>query len=214
MWFQNLYPLPVSAGEFQSPPRDYLFGNNFDDHQETKLKTDKNGAPVSLTGFFYIKFTGGIDPVSGSPIARHPEGDECRDESLGVNCVVGWQVDGVPTTAKFLYHNGINTEDHPVWMLNRVQIPQPGSFTHFHWITPFGTEEYREIPLEFDSAGAGGISANSDCPGWLMEFKAIREFAFEHGNEIVAIRPGIDNASHLNIVTDYEVEASITPTRP
>ena len=57
------------AAEFHEEPYDFLFDNHIDTHQETRLKL-KNGEPVSLNGFFYIIYTGEIDPVSGLPIAR------------------------------------------------------------------------------------------------------------------------------------------------
>ena len=137
------FAFPVFAGDFHSPPKDYLFGNHIDTHQENKLKIDKVGNPVSIKGSFYIIFTGDTDDVSGLPIARHPrgadDGEDCNDKATG--CVVGWSMDGVPGDAKFLYHNGVNGDDHPVWMVNRVDIPQPGSFTHFHWIGSDSTDQ-------------------------------------------------------------------------
>ena len=44
-------------------PYNFLFGNDIDTHQQTRL--EKSG---SLSGFFYIKFTG-IDTSDGYPVA-------------------------------------------------------------------------------------------------------------------------------------------------
>ena len=66
-----------------------------------------------------------------------------------ISCVVGWDMDGQPGAAKFLYHDGVNGNDHPVWMVNRAEeagapapgmvIPQPGYYSHYHWITTTNT---------------------------------------------------------------------------
>jgi hypothetical protein len=53
---------------------------------------------------------------------------------------------------------------------------------------------------------------NDICAGWLLEIKAKISFAFEHGGEKIPVRPGIDNASHLNIVTNYAAVPSIDDT--
>jgi hypothetical protein len=219
------WALPVEAGDFHAFRWDFYFGNHIDTHQQAKLKTNKNGEVVSLSGFFYIIFTGEIDSVSGLPVARHPRG-AAQDEECGVDvdCVAGWLMKGVPAEAKFLYHTGVNGDDHPVWMVNRVDIPQPGSFTHFHWITydpdaPTQTTDTRAetIPPECNQQNAGQLeaadAANQICPGWFLEIRAIRSFAFKHGGEIIPVYPGIDNATHLNIVTNYSEVTGIEPTR-
>ena len=56
----------------------------------------------------------------------------------------------------------------------------------------------------------GGGAENLVCPGWLLEIRAIREFAFQHGGEKIAVSPGVDNSTHLNIVTNYAIIPSIT----
>jgi len=211
---------PVIAGDFHAPPKDFLFGNHIDTHQENKLKIDKDNNPKKLRGSFYVIFTDTIDPVSGLPVARHPrgesEGEDCNDKATG--CVVGWSMTGVPGEAKFLYHSGINGNDHPVWMVNRVDIPQPGSFTHFHWIGLDSNDPraLTEVPFACDVDMAGELekdAVNATCPGWFLKIRAVREFAFDHGGEMVPVRPGIDNATHLNLVTNYEEVPGITPTR-
>ena len=206
------------ADDFHDAPYDFLFDNHIDPHQQTILRT-RRGGPVSLFGFFYVIFTGATDPVSGLPVARHPRGagqnEECGVDDI--NCVVGWIMRGKPGVAKFLYHSGVNGEDHPVWMVNRVDIPQPRSFTHFHWIGKDSTDPRAlEVPEECDVDMAGQLDNNAEnvvCPGWFLEIRAVRRFAFEHGGEMVPVRPGIDNATHLNLVTNYAEVSGITPTR-
>lgn len=46
-------------------PYDFLFGNDIDGHQQTRLQQDG-----SLVGFLYIKFTGVITS-DGYPVATH-----------------------------------------------------------------------------------------------------------------------------------------------
>jgi len=200
-------------------PFEFLFGNHIDTHQETKLRA-KRGKPVSLFGFFYIIFTGEIDKASGLPVARHPQGAPDEECGVDVDCVAGWIMRGKPGKAKFLYHSGVNGNDHPVWMVNRVQIPQPGSFTHFHWITQSSTDPRYEIVSDAcDKNNAGQLESqdptavNKTCPGWFLQIRAIRKFAFDHGGEIIPVRPGIDNKSHLNLVTNYAEVSGITGTR-
>ena len=233
----NPWSVTAFADDFHDAPYDFLFGNHIDTHQETKIKI-KRGDPVRLKGFFYIIFTGEIDSVSGLPIARHPRGasqnEACgdddeddeyhrdlEDDSKDIECIVGWTMKGKPGEAKFLYHNGVNGNDHPVWMVNRTQIPQPGSYTHFHWIGKKSTDPRapKDVPDACDKLNASDLE-NQDpsavdlvCPGWFLQIKAVEEFAFDHGGEIVPVSPGIDNATHLNLVTNYAEELGITPTR-
>ena len=210
--------LPAVAGEFQSPPKDYLFGNHFDSHQETKLKRDKTGNPESLNGSLYIIFTGAIE--SGLPVARHPgSSEDCNLPETG--CVVGWSIAAVPGYAKFLYQGGVNIEDHAFWMWNRADFPQPGSFTHFHWLTegvgefPSSLAEVEmvfdqqiQVPGECNVAMASQLTSGVECPGYFLEITALepfgyKEWAFHHGGESLVVRSGIDNMTHLNLVTSY-----------
>jgi hypothetical protein len=212
---------PLHAGDFHSPPRDFRFGNHIDTHQETKLVTSGN-APVRLSGFLYIIYTGEIDGESGLPLARHPRGAGEHNEECGVDvdCVAGWLINGVPISAKFLYHSGVNGHDHPVWMVNRVDIIQPGSYTHFHWITASSNDpRARSVIPPCDKNNAGQLetqaltAVNEYCDGWFLELRATKNFAFEHGGEIIPVRTGIDNATHLNLVTNYEEIPGISGTR-
>jgi len=212
------------AYAFNDPPFDFLFGNHIDTHQETRLKN--NG---ELDGFFYIIFTGDTDDASGLPIARHPRGASHNEvcDVDDIDCVAGWHISGIQGEAKFLYHSGVNGNDHPVWLVNRVDIPQPGSYNHFHWITddetPTQTTDPRadiegSIPDECNQQNASQLedagAADVTCPGWFMEIQAVRRFAFDHGGEIIPVYAGDDNATHLNLVTNYQaVEVEITKTR-
>jgi hypothetical protein len=139
-------------------------------------------------------------------------------------CEVGWKIKAVPGDAKFLYHSGVNGDDHPVGMVNRVDIPQPVSYTHFHWITTTSSDpraDDDDFPVQCDVETAGELEKNAEvedenivCPGWFLEIKANKnKFAFEHGNEVVPVRKGIDNATHLNLVTNYRADLEIEPTR-
>jgi len=215
--------IPANVGAFAI--FDFQFGNHIDTHQETFLFV-KNNEPLLIRGNFYIFFAGGFDPVSGLPIARHPgsPGEEC---GVDVTCEVGWKIKAVPGEAKFLFHSGINGNDHPVWLVNRRQIPQPGGYTHFHWITsdssdPRVTSVPPElppfVPPECEAEMAGELEPDAVdvvCPGWFMQITAVQSFAFKHGNETVPVRFGRDNATHLNLLTNYaEIpESDITPTR-
>ncbi len=212
---------PAQAAKFDNPARDFLFGNHIDTHQQSKLK-EKNGVPASLSGKLYIIFTGETDAASGLPVARHPRGsshDEVCD--VDVDCVAGWTFDAVPGAAKFLYHNGVNGDDHPVWMVNRVDIPQPGSFTHFHWIAADSTDPAASsVPPECDKDNAGQLedtapsAVNKTCDGWFLELRAVKSFAFEHGGEKIPVRAGIDTNTHTNLVTNYAEVGGITATSP
>ena len=227
----------VQAGnDFQDPPFDFLFGNHIDTHQETNLKTAKNtGDPDSLFGKFYIIFTGETDLVSGLPVARHPRGladDDSFDERCGitVDCVTGWEMRGIPGAAKFVSHSGVNGDDHPLWLVNRAEeaiapaegmvIPQPGSFTHFHWITTTSNDpRATSVSQACDKENAGQLqeqepsAVDEVCFGWFLQIKAVRKFAFKHGGELIPIRPGMDNRSHLNLLTNFNNDVVITPTR-
>ena len=103
-------------------------------------------------------------------------------------------------------------------MVNRVDILQPGSFTHFHWIGADSDDPRAptEVPQECDVEMAGELDNNAEnvtCTGWFLEIRAVRKFAFDHGGEKVPVRPGLDNATHLNLVTNYEEVDRITATR-
>jgi len=239
----NKKPRPgdVSQGDpWQAEPYDFVFGNHIDTHVQLRLKQD-DGELESLMGSFYIIFTEsdgvtplGTDPVSGLPIAHHPRGAE-HNERCGIDpitCVVGWYMDAVPGAARFLYHSGVNGDDHPVWMVNRAEeagapatgmvIPQPGYFSHFHWITTSSSDPRAvDVPAQCDKNNAGQLqdqdptAVNEICRGWFLQIHAVRDFAFKHGNELIPVYVGEDLRSHLNMVTNYDETpvVPITPTR-
>lgn len=222
-----------AGGDFHDPPFDFLFGNHIDTHQETNLKINKQtGEPDGLFGKFYIIFTGATEPVTGLPVARHPRGAGTHNEECGVdvNCITGWEMRGQPGAAKFVSHSGVNGDDHPLWLVNRAEetsapatgmvIPQPGSFTHFHWITTTSTDPRAVIvSAECDKNNAGQLETEAPsavdevCQGWFLQIKAVRKFAFEHGGELIPVRPGMDNRSHLNLLTNFNNDVVITSTR-
>lgn len=232
-------PGDVTQGDsWQANPFNFKFGNHVDTHVQLKLK-NKMGNPKSVSGSFYVIFTEsdgvtslGTDPVSGLPIARHPRGAG-NNEVCGVDpivCVVGWYMDGLPGAAKFVSHSGVNGDDHPLWLTNRAEedaapvagmvIPQPGSFTHFHWITTGSTDSRAStVSAECDKTKAGQLqnqapsAVDEVCQGWYLQIQAVREFAFKHGGEIIPVRLGDDNRSHLNLMTNFNNDVVITQTR-
>ena len=160
-------------------PYDFLFGNELDTHQQTRLTQ-----PAQLTGFLYVHYTGAVTS-DGLPVARH---GDCRV----VTCDVGWILRGQPAAAVFLYHV---EGDHPIWLVDRRDIPQPGAFVHFHWL------------------GAAPSSQGDARQGYLLELQAVSTFCFTHdeGPDAgtcedrggIAVRAGIDVATHVNIVASF-----------
>jgi hypothetical protein len=144
-----------------APPYDFVFGNEFDTHQQTR-QTRAGG----LSGFLYIHYTGATT-TDGLPVAEH-------GDCASVDCDVGWHMSGVPAVAAFLYH-------------------VEGANAHFHWLgeMPMNRGELRD--------------------GYLLELQAVKSFCFIHHEDAgtgtcearggVAVRPGIDIATHVNIVT-------------
>ena len=162
-------------------PYTFLFGNDIDTHQQTKL--DAGG---SLDGFFYIHFTG-VVTKDGYPVATHVD---CNANV----CTVGWTLDGKPRVATFLYQVD---DDHPVFLLSRADIPEPGAYAHFHWLGSLPAPE-------------------ASASGYVLQLTAVDTFCFihdgadgaKHGktcrdNGGVAVDPGVDIATHLNIVASF-----------
>jgi len=181
----DLYPWTNHAR-----PYTFLFnrGADIDTHQQTLL----NNSTKELSGFLYIQFTGAVSK-DGYRVASHAD---CN--APGVACTVGWQLRGQRISATFVYH--VET-DHPTWLVDRDAIPQPGSYSHFHW-----------------SDTADHPSLGSTHYGYLLQLDAADTFCFVHGdaagfdsrltcendaNDGVIVRPGIDIATHLNIVGSY-----------
>lgn len=172
----DLYPWRNNAAPFN-----FLFGNHIDTHQQTRQTNDR-----SLFGFFYIQFTG----VVTKDLYRVATHGDCSAATS--DCTVGWKLNGKPIRAKFLYQVD---EDHPVFLVKRADIPQPGAFSHFHWL---------------ESMPAVGAVAD----GYLLQLTAVDKFCFIHhgaesamstrtcrANGGVNVDPGTDIATHLNVVT-------------
>ena len=160
------------------PNYPFLFGNDFDTHQQTR-QTPSGG----LAGFFYVRYTGELT-TDGYPVARHANCDQVNV------CRVGWILRGERGSATFLYPA---MDDHPTWLVNRADIPQPGAFSHFHFV------------------GAEPTQIGETLGGYFLELQAIDRFCFVHHDmgaaegrcaDIggVAVSAGIDIATHVNIV--------------
>lgn len=211
------FPLMAGSGVLHQGNWDFYFGNHIDWHQEARVKNDG-----TLKGRLYILPIPGKFTSDGEQVYRHPRGPS-QNEECGVTtfeCIVGWNFTAYPIRATFLYHQGVNGDDHPVWMLNRVDILQPSASSHFHWIAnqgPLGTSDTRAVSTECDKNNASSLESQAPvatgktCEGWVIALRAVRDFAFEHGGEIVTIHAGIDFASHLNVVTNYQAVSEVIP---
>jgi len=181
----DLYPWTNHA-----KPYDFLFngGADIDTHQQTLL----NNSTKELSGFFYIQFSGAVSR-DGYRVASHTD---CN--AAGAACTVGWLLRGKRATATFVYHV---EPDHPTWLVNRADIPQPGAYSHFHW-----------------SDSALDPDVGTTHTGYLLQLEAVDTFCFVHddpamfqanraceddANGGIIVRPGIDIATHLNIVGSY-----------
>ncbi len=111
---------------------------------------------------------------------------------------------------------------------SRLSIVQPGSFTHMHWLTEGATHTMDNgstmffpssidaveavfgvdivVPDECNVAMAKELTTGSICPGYFLEIEAVKNFAFKHGGEPIPVTPGIDNKTHLNLITTYAPE--------
>lgn len=172
----DMYPWRDHAAPFS-----FLFGNSIDTHQQTRQMRDG-----SLFGFFYVRYTG-VVTKDGQPVATHADCNSSAD------CTVGWALSGKPASATFLYPV---THDHPVFLTSRQDIPQPGAYTHFHWLGP-------AMPMPRETVN-----------GYLLQLIAVDSFCFIHheaemaksnktcrDNGGVKVSLGSDDATHLNIVT-------------
>jgi hypothetical protein len=133
-----------------------------------------------------VRFTGAVT-MDGYPVATHV------DCSTMPDCSVGWKLDGKPLKATFLHHP---MHDHPVFAVARSDIPQPGSYSHFHWLGQAMPQPH--LPVD----------------GYLLQLTAMNRFCFIHheadmansaascrDNGGIKIDRGVDTASHLNIAT-------------
>ncbi len=167
-------------------PYSFLFGNAIDTTQQTEQLPDG-----SLSGFLYISYTG-VVTKDNYPVATHV------DCTTTTSCTVGWTLTGQPRTGAFLYQVD---SDHPVFQVNRLDIPEPGAYAHFHWLN------YADTMPPF----------NVSVPGYLLQLSAVDTFCFIHtgadaarksktcrANGGIVVTNGIDIATHLNIVTSYQ----------
>lgn len=163
-------------------PFSFVFDNEIDGHQQTRKARDG-----SLNGFLYIQYTGVITK-DNYPVATHVD---CN--AAGADCSVGWKIEGQPARAKLVRQP---MHDHPIFLLGRADIPQPGSYAHFHWTG-------MAMPMPY-----------LDAAGYLRELTAVNRFCFmHHGAEAavsasscrdnggINIDRGVDIATHLNIIT-------------
>ncbi len=164
-------------------PFSFVFGNSIDGHQQTRREHDG-----SLNGYLYIRYTGAVTK-DNYPVATHVDCNTVTD------CKVGWKIDAEPSSAKLVSQP---THDHPVFLIGRPDIPQPGSYAHFHW------------------TGMAMPIRDGSTPGYLLELTAVKSFCFmHHGAEAamstascrdnggVKVDRGVDIATHLNIVTSH-----------
>lgn len=169
---------PLFAWNDHAAPFTFRFGNEIDAHQLSKRTGDG-----SLVGFLYIQFTG-TTTKDGYRVASH-------GDCASVDCTVGWTFSARPRDGMLLVHE---MDDHPLFFIERVDLPQPGAFSHFHWL---GAE-----PAPGDTAA-----------GYVLQLVAVNRFCFLHhdaagatsektcrDNGGVAVDVGVDTASHLNIV--------------
>lgn len=153
-------------------PFNFLFENHIDSHQQSNLIGNSQ-----LTGFFYIKFTGGQE--EGLPTAMHAD---CS--KTPADCVVGWQLQGVAVTATRVANEG---SGHPTWCINPEDMPQAPGYTHFHWEGE--PEHAHEVPV------------GSSREGYVLKLTAVDHFYFQHHGGF-AVTPGIDYETHDNVLTD------------
>jgi hypothetical protein len=171
--------LSIHPWRDHAPPFDFLFGNEFDSHQETR---ESRGG--GLSGFFYVSFTG-VTTTDGYRVATHVDCD------AGAHCTVGWLLKGRPTEATLVSHD---QGSHPLFSLPRADIPQPGAYSHFHWLG--------DMPM-----------VDQRVEGYLLELISVDRFCFMHhgaaaaqstqtcrDNGGIPVTPGLDVATHLNIV--------------
>jgi len=160
-------------------PFPFLFGNDIDGHQQTRLRADG-----SLTGYLYVQQTG-VVTKDGYPVASHANCATAPD-----SCIVGWTIDGKPTRA-MVYQQPMH--DHPLFTVSRADIPQPGSYSHFHW--------------------TGMAMPHYMADGYLLQLVAQNRFCFIHhdagsatsgmscqDNGGLKVERGVDLATHLNVV--------------
>jgi hypothetical protein len=157
-------------------PFDFEFGNHVDTHQQSLAEDG------ILQGFFYITFTGETNAGSDLPIAQH---GNCS--AADVDCEVGWLWHGVTWSAEYCGHPADG--GHPTWAIADADKYLKRGYSHFHWLN--------------ESEHAGGLTVGRMYSGYLLRLTAIDSFFFAHHGGF-ATRPGIDRASHGNLVADCQ----------
>ena len=155
-------------------PFSFRFGNEIDTHQQSLVMSSKQ-----LQGFLYIHYTG--ETIDGIPVAEHTN---C--EMMAQDCRAGWKIDGIPANG---IYSGHNMENHmPQFCLQPEQI-RPG-FSHFHWLG--------------DPMMGMDLVLGQSYSGYVMKLVALDTFYFQHHEALILVKPGVDQTSHLNIVTDCQ----------
>ncbi len=174
---------------FHQAPYDFLFGNPFDTHQQTKEEGNRQ-----LNGFFYITIRGEED---GIPVADH---GNCDNDPEG--CTVGWMLHGIKMEAELL-QKGMG---HPQWYISPEKLPAQPGFTHFHWIKKIdgGESGHASGASQEETSGGhnGGLEVGATYEGYLLKLTARETFYFEHHGRFL-VRPGIDYETHANVRTTH-----------
>jgi hypothetical protein len=136
------------------------------------------------------------------PIAKHAD---CN--KVGQECTVGWILDGIPIQATYLGHE---EGSHPQWYIDPAALPQQPGYSHFHWLGqpehPGGSHGGMSGHSADSSGGmsghSGGLQVGQVYDGYLLKLTARDTFFFEHHGGFL-VTPGIDVATHANVVTEY-----------
>lgn len=169
---------------YHSPPYDFLFGNHFDTHQQTKQSSRNN-----LNGFFYITINGEKD---GIPVANHGNCDQNPD-----GCTVGWTLHGIKMEAELL-QTGMG---HPQWYISSDKMPRQQGYTHFHWIKKKNHGNGAGHHGSNSGGHQGGLEIGATYEGYLLKLTARETFYFDH-HGMFFVTPGIDYETHANVQTE------------
>ena len=155
-------------------PFSFRFGNEIDTHQQSLVMSSKK-----LQGFLYIRYTG--ETIDGIPVAEHTNCD-----MMAQDCRAGWKINGIPAVGVYAGHN---MENHmPQFCLGSDQVRS--GFSHFHWLG--------EPMMGMD------LVLGESYSGYMMRLVALDTFYFRHHESLILVSPGVDQTSHLNIVTDCQ----------
>lgn len=146
-------------------PFNYLFGNAFDNYQETQLNTDG-----TLTGFLYVTFTGQTTS-DGYPVAIH---NNCP--FLGSQCQAGWTISGRPGQASYGTEAMLSRD--LIWQTRSGDIPQPGSFSLFQMTGLPATTEMTCPCMESMLTPTQPGQTSARTPGYYLQITASQSFCF------------------------------------